>query len=178
MSLLPQGFEYFADAGKFMVLPDGRIAYRTERRTWAEIFLHSLPLDDHLYSQCVKPRPCYKFDWKVRKKSKTKKKECLTDGDKCDLCKKVMKTVIFRATSEYGKVIICQACSNILSYIESLETCLCCGRLQDCEPIVKSWHTGTSFPMCHDCINLETCQGCGVWSGGDLCDGCRMDDMW
>jgi hypothetical protein len=173
MSLLPQGFEYFADAGKFMVLPDGRMAYRTDQRTWVDVLLHSLPLDDYLLSQCVKPNPC-QFEWKVYKKRESSEKEGLNDGNKCHMCKDEMKTVIFRTTRKQGKIAICQVCSNDFSRTESLEMCSCCGELQECKPIVESWCTGKTVPMCCDCSRVECCQSCGVWSDG-LCSGCRSD---
>lgn len=177
MSFLPQGFEYFADAGKFMVLPDGRIAYHTERRSWVEVFLHGLPLDDYLYSQSIKPNP-FQFEWKVYKKRKSKKKESLNDGGKCDLCKEEMKTVIFRKTRNHGKVAICQQCYDNIDYIDSLQLCWECHTYKECELVKQIWDLGVQVVMCHECIHYESCPGCGLLSGGgDLCFYCRCE-LW
>ena len=115
MSLSPSGFEYFKDGAQFMELPDGRPA---EKRTWAEVFMHGLPIDGHHQlseSTRTKPLP----------KRKRKEKEGLNDEKcRCECCGDVVSVNCGLVRTSWGAnarfVSMCGQCYE-------LECCRGCG---------------------------------------------------
>lgn len=45
------GDRNFLEENKFMRLPDGRIAFFTEKKTWRDVLKHGLLLDDYFDRQ-------------------------------------------------------------------------------------------------------------------------------
>jgi hypothetical protein len=102
----------FADTKSFMELPDGRIAYCTQKRTWCEVFLHGLALDDYFHSQTHKPNIC--CDFKYIPSRPRRERECLNDEDRCDLCKDPFDSIGFFSYSDGKKDALCSVCMCML----------------------------------------------------------------
>ena len=128
---------HFSDGNMFMELPDGRLAYSTNQKTWLEVFLHKLPLDDYFYHQSHKPNISVKF--KNISPRPMRKKEGLNDEDRCDQCKEPFDTITFQ-TNNTSKESVCSSCAypsrmdrldrsahlmNMNNHLEKVETLLC-----------------------------------------------------
>jgi len=123
----------FSDGNSFMELPDGRVAYCTERKTWLDVFLYGLPLDDCLYYQSH--RPNISFDFKHVRSRPKREKEGLNEEDRCDYCNKPFDSITFRSKKDGSKHALCSDCvrtiykmkdsenkvyKNHLDYVETL----------------------------------------------------------
>ena len=171
------GYKNFNDSSKFMELEDGRIAYKTNRKTWSDIVLHGLSLDDYFYAQNIKPTVHIPYE-PLPKKQK-KKKEGLNDGNKCDFCKEEMDTVYFC----YGEILCTKCCYNKKEHIKN-SVCDCCGNFTSGGVMIKvriSWeyNEDSNFRnLCGPCYFMECCRLCGSWSGDSLCEACRYYNMF
>jgi hypothetical protein len=108
---------HFSDGNMFMTLPDGRVAYSTNQKTWLDVFMHKLPLDDYFYYQSHKPN--ISFNFKNISRPMRKKKEGLNDEDRCDQCKEPFDTITFQ-TKNTRKEAVCSSCAYP-SRMEQLE---------------------------------------------------------
>ncbi len=90
-----------------MELPDGRLAFRTNQKTWRDVFIHKLPLDDYFYHQSHKPNISFHFKNISRP---VRKKEGLNDEDRCDQCKEPFDTITFQ-TKNGCKEAVCSTCA-------------------------------------------------------------------
>uniref|UniRef100_A0A6C0H2X5 Uncharacterized protein n=1 Tax=viral metagenome TaxID=1070528 RepID=A0A6C0H2X5_9ZZZZ len=103
----------FADTKSFMELPDGRIAYCTQKRTWSEVLLHGLALDDYFYHQTHKPNIC--CDFKYIPSRQRRERESLNDEDRCDCCNDPFDSISFFSISFFPyrdckKLALCSSC--------------------------------------------------------------------
>jgi hypothetical protein len=55
------GDRNFLEENKFMRLPDGRIAFFTEKKTWRDVLKNGLPLDEYLDRQTFTPKISFEF---------------------------------------------------------------------------------------------------------------------
>ena len=100
----------FSDGNSFMELPDGRVAYCTKGRTWLDVFLHKLPLDDCLYYQSHAPN--ISFDFKYVPPRPRRKNEGLNDEDRCDYCNTSFDSITFRSKKDGSKHALCSDCAK------------------------------------------------------------------
>jgi hypothetical protein len=101
----------FKDSKSFMTTEDGRIAFCTPRKTWADIAKHGLLLDDYFFFQTH--RPTILFDFKPPSYRFKKEKEGLNDEDRCESCKQPLDTITFQRKNEYGNEAVCSSCAYI-----------------------------------------------------------------
>jgi len=101
----------FKDSKSFMTTEDGRIAFCTPRKTWADIAKHGLPLDDYFFFQTH--HPTISFDFKPPSYRVKKEKEGLNDEDRCESCKQPLDTITFQRKNEYGNEAVCSSCAYI-----------------------------------------------------------------
>lgn len=167
----PNFFEYF-DESQFMFLPDGRVAYATDRSTWANVFLHGIPINEHLETQHTVNIP----KW-IKPKKSQKTNEELNNGNKCDDCHNKTEDVIFVTTYDGKRKIVCDQCVPSIQQSMSGKDCVCCYLSRNCIAVRTDWSDKATFvPMCQDCYIVECCGSCHVWSGcSSLCKGCRHD---
>jgi hypothetical protein len=98
----------FKDSDSFMTKEDGRIAFCTARKTWADIAKHGLPLDDYFFFQTHSPT--ISFDFKPTFHRCKKEKEGLNDEDRCESCKKPFDTITFQRKNKDCKEAVCSSC--------------------------------------------------------------------
>jgi len=103
------GNRIFLDDDNFMRLPDGRIAFFTEKKNWCEVLKHGLPLDDYLYYQTHCPK--LSFGYKTSTRRQRKHKEGLNDEERCDMCRNPLDTMTF-VTRQGQKKVYCSECSH------------------------------------------------------------------
>ena len=129
--------EHFQEKDSFMV-KNGRMAYKTQKRTWLEVFKNGLYLDDVFFYQTH--LPLVQFDFKPTSSYRYKKeKEGLNDEDRCDQCKEPFDTITFQ-TKNNTKEAVCSSCAypsrmdqldrsahlmNMNNHLEKVETLLC-----------------------------------------------------
>jgi len=101
------GDRSFLEENKFMRLPDGRIAFSTEKKTWCDVLKHGLPLDDYFYHQTY--TPTISFNSKTPTRRQRKHKEGLNDEDRCDMCHEPLDTMTF-VTRQGRKKVFCSEC--------------------------------------------------------------------
>jgi hypothetical protein len=99
------GDRSFSD--KFMRLPDGRIAFFTEKKTWSEVLMNGLPLDEYLQRQTYIPK--ISFEFKTPTRRQRKHKEGLNDEERCDRCNEPLDTMTF-VTRQGRKKVFCTEC--------------------------------------------------------------------
>jgi ribosomal protein L34E len=99
------GDRSFSD--KFMRLPDGRIAFFTEKKTWSEVLMNGLPLDEYLQRQTYIPK--ISFEFKTPTRRQRKHKESLNDEERCDRCNEPLDTMTF-VTRQGRKKVFCTEC--------------------------------------------------------------------
>ena len=104
---------HFLDGNMFMTLPDGSLVYNTKQRTWQEVFMHKLPVDDCLYYQSH--RPNISFHFKNIASRPIKKKEGLNDEDRCDYCKETFDSITFRSKKDGSKYALCSVCDKMIN---------------------------------------------------------------
>jgi len=98
----------FKDSESFMTTEDGRIAFCTPRKTWADITKHGLSLDDYFFFQTHSPT--ISFDFKPTFHRCKKEKEGLNDEDRCESCKKPFDTITFQRKNKDCKEAVCSSC--------------------------------------------------------------------
>jgi hypothetical protein len=98
----------FKDSESFMTTEDGRIAFCTPRKTWADIAKHGLPLDDYFFFQTHSPT--ISFDFKPTFHRCKKEKEGLNDENRCESCKKPFDTITFQRKNKDCKEAVCSSC--------------------------------------------------------------------
>jgi hypothetical protein len=103
------GDRNFLEENKFMRLPDGRIAFFTEKKTWRDVLKNELPLDEYLDRQTFTPK--ISFEFKTPKRRQRKNKEDLNDEDKCDMCCNPLDTMTF-VTRRGRKQVFCSICTQ------------------------------------------------------------------
>jgi hypothetical protein len=99
----------FKDSKSFMTTEDGRIAFCTPRKTWADIAKHGLPLDDYFFFQTHSPSIL--FDFKPTFHRCKKEKEGLNDEDRCESCKRPLDTITFQRKTKDCKEAVCSSCA-------------------------------------------------------------------
>ena len=129
--------EHFQEKDSFMV-KNGRVAYKTQKRTWLEVFKNGLYLDDVFFYQTH--LPLVQFDFKPTSYRYKKEKEGLNDEDRCDQCKEPFDTITFQTKNNTSKEAVCSSCAypsrmdqldrsahlmNINNHLEKVETLLC-----------------------------------------------------
>lgn len=95
---------------KFMRLPDGRIGFCTEKKTWCDVLMYGLSLDDYLYCQTYTPKISVKS--KTFTKRQRNHKEGLNDEVRCDYCRDPLDTMTF-VTRRGRKQVFCSKCAVI-----------------------------------------------------------------
>jgi hypothetical protein len=103
------GDRNFLEENKFMRLPDGRIAFFTEKKTWRDVLKNELPLDEYLDRQTFTPK--ISFEFKTPKRRQRKNKEDLNDEDRCDMCCNPLDTMTF-VTLRGRKQVFCSICTQ------------------------------------------------------------------
>uniref|UniRef100_A0A6C0H3D1 Uncharacterized protein n=1 Tax=viral metagenome TaxID=1070528 RepID=A0A6C0H3D1_9ZZZZ len=98
----------FSDGDSFMELPDGRIAYCTQKRTWCEVLRHGLALDDCFYYQTHSPN--ISFDFKYIPSRPRREREELNDEDRCDSCNNPFDSITFKSKKDGSKDALCSDC--------------------------------------------------------------------
>ena len=101
------GDRNFLEENKFMRLPDGRIAFFTEKKTWRDVLKHGLLLDDYFDRQTYTPK--ISFEFKTSTRRQRKHKEGLNDEDRCDMCHYPLDTMTF-VTRQGRKKVYCSEC--------------------------------------------------------------------
>ena len=104
---------HFSDGNMFMELPDGRLAYSTNQKTWLDVFLHKLPIDDCLYYQSH--RPNISFNFKNIPSRPIREKEGLNNEDRCDYCKAPFDSISFRSKKDGSKYALCSVCDKMIN---------------------------------------------------------------
>jgi len=120
------------------MIKNGRVAYQTKKRTWSEVLMNGLFLDDFLFYQTYTP-PSIRFDFKPSSSYRCmKEKEGLNDEDRCESCKEPFDTITFQ-TKNNCKEAVCSSCAypsrmdqldrsaylmNINNHLEKVETLL------------------------------------------------------
>jgi len=103
------GDRNFLEENKFMRLPDGRIAFFTEKKTWRDVLKNGLPLDEYLDRQTFIPK--ISFEYKTSTRRQRKNKEDLNDKDRCDMCCNPLDTMTF-VTRTGRKQVFCSICAQ------------------------------------------------------------------
>ena len=118
----------FSDGSSFMELADGRVAYCTEQKTWKQVFLHGLPLNDCLYYQSH--RPNISFYFKHVPSRPKREKEGLNDEDRCEYCNLPFDSITFRSKKDGSKYALCSECVRTIY------------KMRDSDPKVYKQHLG------------------------------------
>lgn len=163
----------FSDGNSFMELPDGRVAYCTKKRTWCEVLLHGLPLDDYFYYQTH--RPNISFDFKYIPSRPRREREELNDEDRCDSCKNPFDSITFKSKKDGSKDALCSECMYWIrrASISRSEKMLCNKFASEVETLLYRVQLSDSTTTCMksvSCIFPYLSMFIKWWDRSELCN--------
>jgi hypothetical protein len=98
----------FSDGENFMMLPNGRLAYKSEEKSYLGVLKNKLPFEDCLYFENY--QPIISVECNRPKKRARKENIEFNEGDRCEMCNRRVNTLIFRSDNEGNKTAVCPEC--------------------------------------------------------------------
>ena len=109
----------FSDGKNFMMLPNGQLAYKSEERTYLGVLKNKLPFEDCLYFENHQPVISVEC---IRPKKRARKENIeFNDGDRCELCNRIVVNLVFRTGKEGYKTAVCPECITYSRIVVILE---------------------------------------------------------